>query len=303
MNSLESMKKNKKLVGVIVAIVLLITGLGVGLNVHNKNVQAEAAAEEREAKIKEYDKRVEDVKESIKVAYDTRKDEDISLAKESIKKLNKKDQESYEAEITKLENFLDQISKTQELIAIAEKSNSQKDIDSAQKSIDGLKDDYLAEDKKSLQERLNKLKKLVADKLAAKEKADKEAKEKQEAEAVANAEQTQQAAVAAQAESNANIPADEPATYSGNGAPAENGYNQDYYQAPTIPAQGGYTPQAPAQQAPTPATPSQPAAPQAPSTPEAGSGNGISSQEELDQHTKDASTGGASNWDEVFGKH
>jgi hypothetical protein len=289
-------KKNKY---IILGVAILVIGSSAGAYAyaaHNEQVQAQEQKQKAEEAYKQLLKDIEDL---VGKAYESRKNEDIDKANEQINKLNKKDKKGYQEKISKLQGFIEQVNSTIKFIATAEKSKTQQDVDAAQKAIDGETDKYLANDKKTHQDRLDKVKAAIKDKKAKEEQAKKVAEEKKKAEEKKAAEaQKQQLPVENQQEQGTNsdststaVAGNESANNAENNiGNANNGTN---YQAPaqdtyTPPAQAAVpnqpvTPQSPAgngnagsqggQQAAvpsTPATPSQPSKPSTPSGPPAG---------------------------------
>ena len=165
----------KEIIGLSIAAVLLFGG-GTAYAAHNKQVQARKIEEQRLQEKEDYKNLTVDVNESIQKAYDTRDAKDIKLAEEVIKKLKESDQTTPREKLVKLQTYLDLIKKTDQLIAIAEKSKKDSDIQAAQNSINEEKDEYLKKDKEAHQKRLDKLKQDI------KEQKDKESKEKAEKE-------------------------------------------------------------------------------------------------------------------------
>lgn len=284
----EDMKLNKKTIIAASIIGVLAIGGGTGIVVHNNQVYAQQAAKKEKESKAAYKQLKKDAKSAIDTAYDTRKDEDITLAQEAIEKLKEKDQKDFKLELATLKAFLSQIKETNKLIDTAEKSKKDDDVKAAQTAIDGEKDDYLVKDKKAHQERLDKVKKSISDQKAKVEKEKKAAEDKKAADEKAKAEaeqaaQAQQAQAVAQTAANTETaaPAAE-GTYTGSGGVADPG------------AGGGYYPndyQAPQNQAP--AAPTQPAQPSQPSTGGGGGGTaappGGMTQDQLDQAAQDNS--------------
>lgn len=165
----------KEIIGLSIAAVLLFGG-GTAYAAHNKQVQARKIEEQKLQEKEDYKNLTVDVNESIQKAYDTRDVKDIKLAEEVIKKLKESDQTKPREKLVKLQTYLDLIKKTDQLIAIAEKSKKDSDIQAAQNSINEEKDEYLKKDKEAHQKRLDKLKQAI------KEQKDKESKEKAEKE-------------------------------------------------------------------------------------------------------------------------
>jgi hypothetical protein len=278
------MKLNKKTIIAASIIGVLAIGGGTGIVVHNNQVYAQQAAKKEKESKAAYKQLKKDAKSAIDTAYDTRKDEDITLAQEAVEKLKEKDQKDFKLELATLKAFLSQIKETNKLIDTAEKSKKDDDVKAAQTAIDGEKDDYLEKDKKAHQERLDKIKKSISDQKAKAEKEKKAAEDKKAADEKAKAEaeqaaQAQQAQAAAQTAANTETaaPAAE-GTYTGSGGATDPG------------AGGGYYPndyQAPQNQAP--------AAPAQPSQPSTGGGGGGGTaappggmtQDQLDQSAKE----------------
>jgi hypothetical protein len=244
-------------------VVVLVIGSSVGAYAyaaHNEQVQAQ---EQKQAAEEAYKQLLKDVEDLVGKAYESRKNEDIDKANEQIDKLNKKDKKVYQEKITKLQGFIDQVNSTIKLIIAAEKSKNQTDVDKAQKAIDGETDQYLANDKKAHQERLNKVKAAIQDKKAKEEQAKKAAEEKKKEEEKKAAEaqnQQAQAQVPNQQEQGTDTDLASPSTTvagneSANNVDNSNPNNGTNYQAP---AQDTYTPPAQA------AVPNQPATPQTP---------------------------------------
>lgn len=165
----------KEIIGLSIAAILLFGG-GTAYAAHNKQVQARKIEEQKLQEKEDYKNLTVDVNESIQKAYDTRDAKDIKLAEEAIKKLKELDQTTPREKLVKLQTYLDLIKKTDQLIAIAEKSKKDSDIQAAQNSINEEKDEYLKKDKEAHQKRLDKLKQAI------KEQKDKESKEKAEKE-------------------------------------------------------------------------------------------------------------------------
>ncbi|MEB8146448.1 hypothetical protein [Enterococcus faecalis] len=165
----------KEIIGLSIAAVLLFGG-GTAYAAHNKQVQARKIEEQKLQEKEDYKNLTVDVNESIQKAYDTRDVKDIKLAEEVIKKLKESDQTKPREKLVKLQTYLDLIKKTDQLIAIAEKTKKDSDIQAAQNSINEEKDEYLKKDKEAHQKRLDKLKHAI------KEQKDKESKEKAEKE-------------------------------------------------------------------------------------------------------------------------
>ncbi|MFD1902276.1 hypothetical protein GQR36_23860 [Enterococcus termitis] len=153
------MKLSKKSIIIGVAAVLLVGGGTGGFILHNNQVQAQQLKEKEEKKAA-YDQLKKDVEAAIDKAYETRKEEDLKTAEEAIGKLKEKDQEKPKERFAKLQSFLVRIKATDTAVTKAEKSKSDEDIKSAQALIDTETDDYLKEDKKGHQARLDKVKKL-----------------------------------------------------------------------------------------------------------------------------------------------
>lgn len=165
----------KEIIGLSIAAVLLFGG-GTAYAAHNKQVQARKIEEQKLQEKEDYKNLRVDVNESIQKAYDTRDAKDIKLAEEVIKKLKESDQTTPREKLVKLQTYLDLIKKTDQLIATAENSKKESDIQAAQNSINEEKDEYLKKDKEAHQKRLDKLKQAI------KEQKDKESKEKAEKE-------------------------------------------------------------------------------------------------------------------------
>ncbi|EKZ0165100.1 hypothetical protein QUO97_002359 [Enterococcus faecalis] len=165
----------KEIIGLSIAAVLLFGG-GTAYAAHNKQVQARKIEEQKLQEKEDYKNLRVDVNESIQKAYDTRDAKDIKLAEEVIKKLKESDQTIPREKLVKLQTYLDLIKKTDQLIATAENSKKESDIQAAQNSINEEKDEYLKKDKEAHQKRLDKLKQAI------KEQKDKESKEKAEKE-------------------------------------------------------------------------------------------------------------------------
>ncbi|SJZ45213.1 hypothetical protein SAMN02745116_00357 [Pilibacter termitis] len=231
-------KFTKKQLFLIVGTALVVASVGTGIVVHNNKAEAArvALAKEDAAKYKKLQKEVE---KTIQTAYDTRGLEMIEKSKELIKKLKKSDKKEPTEKIQKLEKFIQQVKEAEALVVIAEKSKKDEDIAKAQKAVDEEKDPYLENDKKGHQERLDKLKKAIADekaKKAAEDKAKAE-KEKAEQEALNAANEANQAAETVQATQEESYEPVTPQVFVQQG--------------------GGYTaPQAPATPAPAPSQPS-----------------------------------------------
>ncbi len=162
----------KEIIGLSIAAVLLFGG-GTAYAAHNKQVQARKIEEQKLQEKEDYKNLRVDVNESIQKAYDTRDAKDIKLAEEVIKKLKESDQTTPRERLVKLQTYLDLIKKTDQLIATAENSKKESDIQAAQNSINEEKDEYLKKDKEAHQKRLDKLKQAI------KEQKDKESKEKE----------------------------------------------------------------------------------------------------------------------------
>ncbi|EGO7565916.1 hypothetical protein [Enterococcus faecalis] len=162
----------KEIIGLSIAAVLLF-GVGTAYAAHNKQVQARKIEEQKLQEKEDYKNLTVDVNESIQKAYDTRDAKDIKLAEEVIKKLKESDQTTPREKLVKLQTYLDLIKKTDQLIATAENSKKESDIQAAQNSINEEKDEYLKKDKEAHQKRLDKLKQAI------KEQKDKESKEKE----------------------------------------------------------------------------------------------------------------------------
>ncbi|EJW9248779.1 hypothetical protein OC441_002377 [Enterococcus faecalis] len=162
----------KEIIGLSIAAVLLFGG-GTAYAAHNKQVQARKIEEQKLQEKEDYKNLRVDVNESIQKAYDTRDAKDIKLAEEVIKKLKESDQTTPREKLVKLQTYLGLIKKTDQLIATAENSKKESDIQAAQNSINEEKDEYLKKDKEAHQKRLDKLKQAI------KEQKDKESKEKE----------------------------------------------------------------------------------------------------------------------------
>ncbi|MDN4125437.1 hypothetical protein L2W01_13575 [Staphylococcus aureus] len=165
----------KEIIGLSIAVVLLFGG-GTAYAAHNKQVQVRKIEEQKLQEKEDYKNLTVDVNKSIQKAYDTRDAKDIKLAEEVIKKLKESDQTIPREKLVKLQTYLDLIKKTDQLIATAENSKKESDIQAAQNSINEEKDEYLKKDKEAHQKRLDKLKQAI------KEQKDKESKEKAEKE-------------------------------------------------------------------------------------------------------------------------
>ncbi|EPE2274797.1 hypothetical protein ACSG6T_002656 [Enterococcus faecalis] len=165
----------KEIIGLSIAAVLLFGG-GTAYAAHNKQVQTRKIEEQKLQEKEDYKNLTVDVNESIQKAYDTRDAKDIKLAEEVIKKLKESDQTTPREKLVKLQTYLGLIKKTDQLIATAENSKKESDIQAAQNSINEEKDEYLKKDKEAHQKRLDKLKQAI------KEQKDKESKEKAEKE-------------------------------------------------------------------------------------------------------------------------
>ncbi|EKJ3581456.1 TPA: hypothetical protein ACN1ND_002710 [Enterococcus faecalis] len=162
----------KEIIGLSITAVLLFGG-GTAYAAHNKQVQARKIEEQKLQEKEDYKNLRVDVNESIQKAYDTRDAKDIKLAEEVIKKLRESDQTTPREKLVKLQTYLDLIKKTDQLIATAENSKKESDIQAAQNSINEEKDEYLKKDKEAHQKRLDKLKQAI------KEQKYKESKEKE----------------------------------------------------------------------------------------------------------------------------
>ena len=167
-------------------VLILVASISFGI-IHQQKVEAERIAkEEREALIKKDKEFLDKAQIAVDLAYSTRKEEDIELAKSAISKINdnkKKDKQKLSDKLTQLIEFLKQLDNTHKQLSKTEKSKSQTDIDATQKLIDNMTDDYLKKDKEEIQKKLNKIK-------ADKAKSDKEKADKAKAEQLKN-EQTQ----------------------------------------------------------------------------------------------------------------
>lgn len=185
-------KKHKVLLAVLATVAV---GGSMGLITYNNQVQAERVEQQKkeEADKKAYIQLKSDVKQAVQSSYDTRNDKQIELAESLIEKLKEADQKYPKERMTKLHSLLNQVKTTEESITKAEKTKKEEDIKTAEKNIEAEKDSYLANDKKAHSERLNKLKKELADKkVKEKEEADKKAKDEQE-KAKQNATETEEA--------------------------------------------------------------------------------------------------------------
>ena len=162
------------------AIVLLVVGGGVGMIAHNKQVQADQLAQKKQAEEAAYKKVVTTAHAAVDKAVQTRAPKDIDSAKKAVDPLKAPDKKALQQKLDQLEQFLAQLKQTGQFLDQAEKKKTDDAIAAAQKAIDAEKDPYLANDKKAHQERLDKLKKAVAE-----EKAKAKAKEEQEQQAQA----------------------------------------------------------------------------------------------------------------------
>ena len=179
----KQIMKNKKVVLITILALVILGGISFS-TLHYQKVEAERIAkEEREALIKEV---LDKAQIAVDLAYSTRKEEDMELAKSAISKINdnkKKDKQKLSDKLTQLIEFLKQLDDTHKQLSKTEKSKSQTDIDATQNLIDNMTVDYLKKDKEEIQKKLNKIK-------ADKAKSDKEKADKAKAEQLKN-EQTQ----------------------------------------------------------------------------------------------------------------
>lgn len=164
-------------------------------------------------------------------------------------------------------------------------STDKKLYDAAKKEVDKIKN---AKAKKTLSDQLAKVKAAI----------DKKAQDAKAAEEKKQAEAAQAASEAAAAENNAQATVTDQYAASGvdqstGTVPAADTANNYYDYGASQGASGG---------AGTGQTPPPAQQPAAPSTPSTGNGSGIANQDQLNQEAENASQGGASNWDDVFGK-
>ncbi|WPH48355.1 hypothetical protein SHT67_14345 (plasmid) [Enterococcus faecalis] len=284
--------RKNQIIGVSVVAALAIGGGSVYAVNTQKKAQAEkielAQKQEKEA----YKKLTDQVNDSIQKAYDTRDTKDIESAETLIKQLKEPDQKTPKEKMTKLHSFLDLIKKTDQLLVTAEKTKKDSDIQAAQNSINNEKDDYLKKDKTAHQQRLDKLKKSIADEKAKADAKKKAEQEKAQAEAEAK---KQEAAAAAQAQANTQtaeatqqVPdqqAQAPETAQGNVAT----YEAPQAPAAEVPQYQAPAPQQPVEQVPAQPQPQQPAPAPQPQQPSTGGGRGVMTQEELNQAAEEAS--------------
>ena len=139
------------------------------------------------------------VRKAIDKAYLSRNADDIKKAETAIKKLEVKNQKTYQVELDKLKTLLEQLKTTDGLIATAEKSKKDVDVTKAQNAINAEKDSYLEKDKKSQQARLDKVKQAIS---AQKVKAETD-KKKAEATKSSASNQTNESTTAQNQSSNA----------------------------------------------------------------------------------------------------
>lgn len=242
------MNKKKKIILAITAILAVCVG-SYGVVRHNNEVQAQ---QKQEALIKKEKTNLESASSAVNLAYETRDSKDIETANEAIDKLSnnqKEDKTELSKKMSKLDSLLKQLAEINTAIEKANKSKAEADVKSAQTLLDKTTDNYLKNDKKILQDKLDTLKRQIAEE--AKKKAEAEAKAKDEA-AMVKTQQEQQAA--AQESQNNQVSNQE--TYQ---EPPKQNYQEPTYQEPTYqtPAeQPSY--QAPSQPAPAQPAPSQP---------------------------------------------
>ena len=238
----------KNVMAIVIIVILAVCGVTYGVVHHKNEVQAQ---QKQEALIKKERESFKSANSAVDQAYNTRDSKDIEAANKAIDKLSnnqKEDKKNLAERLNTLDSLLKQLAEINIAIEKANKSKTEADVKSAQSLLDKTTDDYLKNDKKTLQNKLDTLKKLIAEE--AKKKA--EAKAKDEAVAVAKTQQEQQAA---DQEAQNNQTSNQEAYQE----PPKPEYQEPTYQEPTYqtPAeQPNY--QAPSQSAPAQPAPSQP---------------------------------------------
>lgn len=148
----------KKLIILISVFSIALIGGTVGFFVHSSQVQMQ----QKQAQKEEYQKQWAEAEQAIQLAYDTRKTEDMANAQLKIKQLKNNDQEILNIKITNLQESLAQIQATEQLLVQAETSQAEGDIAQAQQAIYAETGEYLAQDRKAHQERLDKIQQQIA---------------------------------------------------------------------------------------------------------------------------------------------
>ncbi|MDU5337162.1 hypothetical protein ACWY2R_15900 [Enterococcus avium] len=271
------MNKKKGMAIAIIAI-LAVCGGSYGVVHHNNEVQAQ---QKQEALIKKEKENLESAKSAVDQAYKTRDSKDIEAANKAIDKLSnsqKEEKAKLSKRMTTLDGLLKQLSEINSALEKANKSKTDTNIKSVQTLLDKVTDDYLKNDKKIIQDKLNTLKAQIV-KEDEKKKADAKATEEAKVKEAAQAQQTQQDQTAQQAPS---IDTTTAQNNQSSGQPVyqeqpQQNYQQPAYQAPAEqpnyqqPSQPNNN-QQPAQQTPTKPTPSQPSTPSQPTGPNGGNG-------------------------------
>ncbi|WP_347981543.1 hypothetical protein [Lactococcus petauri] len=180
-------KMNKRVIVSILVVVLIGVISGGAYAYQSKSEYDKQVKLERD---KNYHKLVASADEAVELAYNSRKNIDIENANKSIDKLKKSDQKDLKEKMGNLDKLLSEINSTKLAIEKAGASKIEADLLSAQKSIDNLKDKYQEKYKVTFQEKLNGIKKAIADEKA---KAEQEAKIKADQEAKVKVEQERKA--------------------------------------------------------------------------------------------------------------
>lgn len=156
----KTWSKKQRITGIVVASALVFGG-STGLSLHNQQVQAQQVQKAKDEK-KAYKDLTTQVEQEVSKAYESREPKAIESAQTAIKKLKAKDQSTYQSQLNQLISMLEQVKTTENLLTTLEKTKADGDVTKAQKAIDEEKNTYLAQDKKTHQARLNKVKHIIS---------------------------------------------------------------------------------------------------------------------------------------------